>query len=420
MKYLFVFLFSLLFASGYAQTDTTQQIIPGRKNSIEQQKKPYVILISSDAFRYDFADEYKAQHLLAFADSGVRAASMIPSYPSLTFPNHYALVTGLYPSHSGLVHNNFYDPKTGRRYNNNDKKAVADSSWYGGTPLWVLAEQQQMLSASFYWVAAEAPIQGINPTYYYNYNKLIPIQRRIAQVGEWLHLPDEKRPHLITFYMSDVDDAAHKYGPDSKETGAAVHFVDSVVNELVKVAKSTGLDVNFIFVSDHGMTRVDNEHPLELPVIDTNKFVVAGDGILVELYARPGADVQGTYKKLKAGAKNYQVILKKDMPAKLHYGADDDRFNRIGDILLKPEWPHVFKYMGKTHINPGWHGLDPYLVKDVHATFMAWGPSIKKGVKTGSFNNVNVYDVITSILSLKPNEQTDGDGKLPEKILVKQ
>ncbi|MBE9582821.1 alkaline phosphatase family protein [Mucilaginibacter sp. JRF] len=418
MKYFLAIPLMLLFLSSYAQTDTTQQIIAGRKNSKAQQKKPYVILISSDAFRYDFAKKYNAQHLLAYSDSGVRADAMIPSYPSLTFPNHYTLVTGMYPAHTGLVHNNFYDPATKKHYDNSDKKAVADSSWYGGTPLWVLAEKQQMLSASFYWVAAEAPIQGTNPTYYYNYNKQIPINTRIQKVGEWLRLPEAERPHLITFYMSNVDDAAHKYGPDSKEAGAAVQYVDSVVNELVKVSKSTGLDVNFVFVSDHGMTRVDNEHPIQLPAIDTSKFVIAGDGILVELYAKPGADIQSTYKALKAQAKDYQVILKQDMPARLHYGSKDDKYNRIGDILLKPDWPHVFKYIGKTNINPGWHGFDPFLVKDVHATFMAWGPAFKKHQQIKAFSNVNVYNIITQILGLIPQQQTDGNNKIANEVLL--
>ncbi|MCC8409967.1 ectonucleotide pyrophosphatase/phosphodiesterase [Mucilaginibacter sp. UR6-1] len=419
MKHFFIIPLLLLFISSYAQTDTTQKVIAGRKNSLAQQNKPYVILISSDAFRYDFAKKYNAQHLLAFSDSGVRADAMIPSYPSLTFPNHYALVTGMYPSHSGLVHNNFYDPATQKHYNNNDKKAVADSSWYGGTPLWVLAEKQQMLAASFYWVAAEAPIQGVNPTYYYNYNNQIPIGRRIQKVGEWLRLPAEQRPHLITFYLSNVDDAAHKYGPDSKEAGEAVQYVDSVVNELVKVVKPTGLDVNFIFVSDHGMTRVNNKHPMQLPAVDSTKFTMAGDGILVELYAKPGADVQGTYKVLKAQARNYSVILKKDMPARLHYGTKDDRYNRIGDILLKPNWPYVFKYVGKTYINPGWHGFDPFLVKDVHATFLAWGPAFKKHTQVKAFSNVNVYNIITRILGLTPQEQTDGTNKIAGKVLLK-
>ena len=136
----------------FAQPDSAQHIVPGRKNSAAAQQKPYVILISADGFRHDFADRYQATHLQALRSSGVAAKGMIPSYPTLTFPNHYAIATGLYPSHHGLVDNTFYDPQKKQLYRIANRQAVEDSSWYGGTPIWVLAEQQQMISACFYWV----------------------------------------------------------------------------------------------------------------------------------------------------------------------------------------------------------------------------------------------------------------------------
>ena len=145
--------------------DLTQQIVPGRKNSPAQQVKPYIILISADGFRADFAEKYAAKNLQNLSKNGIRAKFMTPSYPSVTFPNHYSIVTGLYPSHHGLVDNSYIDVPTGAFYNMGNKKMVAEGKWYGGTPLWVLAEKQQMITASFYWVASEAAIQGIRPTY---------------------------------------------------------------------------------------------------------------------------------------------------------------------------------------------------------------------------------------------------------------
>ena len=167
MKYYLSFLFFLLITStGFGQADTTQKIIPGRTNSPEQEQKPYVILISADGFRWDYAQKHNAEHLLALAKSGVQAESMLPSYPSVTFPNHYSIVTGLYPSHEGLVNNSFYDADT-KSFFSYKGKTGTDAIWYkGGTPIWVLAEQQKMLSASFYWVGSEAEVQGVRPTYY--------------------------------------------------------------------------------------------------------------------------------------------------------------------------------------------------------------------------------------------------------------
>jgi predicted AlkP superfamily pyrophosphatase or phosphodiesterase len=154
MKKYSLFIICLILGTAAFAQDTTQKIIPNRKNSIAQQKKPYVILISADGFRYDYAKKYNAQYLLSLSSGGVQAESMIPSYPSVTFPNHYALVSGLYPSHSGLVNNSFYDRERRDSYSMSNKQKVSDSSWYFGSPLWVLAEQQKMLSASFYWVAS--------------------------------------------------------------------------------------------------------------------------------------------------------------------------------------------------------------------------------------------------------------------------
>ncbi|WP_428331178.1 ectonucleotide pyrophosphatase/phosphodiesterase [Mucilaginibacter sp.] len=419
MKTYFALIFSLFIAAtAFAQNDTTQKIVEGRKNSPDQEKKPYVILISADGFRYDYAEKYKATHLLALSSSGVSASSMIPSYPSVTFPNHYTLVTGLYPSHTGLVNNSFFDRNLKESYSMGNKTKVADPKWYGGTPLWVLAEQQHLLAASFYWVASEAPIKDTRPTYYYIYNDKISIHNRIEAVVAWLKLPAESRPHFITFYLPQVDHAGHLYGPDAPETEKQVHFVDSAVYELTKAVTTTGLNVNYVFVSDHGMTKIDREHTISKPAaIDTSKFIVSGDDILVQLYAKDRKDIQETYQQLKKEAVDYKVYLKENMPTNLHYGTSDDWHNRIGDILLIPNWPKVFNMYGRKQLNPGTHGFDPYAVMDMHATFYAWGPAFKSHLKIPEFQNVNIYPLITAILGLNYTEKIDGTKQLAQEVL---
>lgn len=417
-KYISLFAALFIAAGALAQNDTTQKVIEGRKNSPEQEKKPYVILISADGFRYDYAEKYHAEHLLDLANDGVKATSMIPSYPSVTFPNHYTLVTGLYPSHSGLVNNSYYDRDRKDFYSMSNKAKVADGSWYGGTPLWVLAEQHQMLAASFYWVASEANIKDVHPTYYYIYNDKISIHNRIQGVVDWLNLPSEKRPHFITFYLPQVDHAGHLYTPESPEVEQQVHFVDSAVYELTKAVKTTGLDVDYVFVSDHGMTKIDREHPITKPeAVDTSKFIVSGDEVLVQLYAKNPAYIKDTYDKLKAEATDYKVYLKENMPAELHFGKNDDWHNHIGDILLLPNWPKVFNITNHK-LNPGTHGFDPYAVKEMHATFYAWGPDFKKHLVVAPFQNVNIYPLVTTILGLPYTEKIDGTKKLANEVLV--
>lgn len=397
-----------------AQSDTAQHTSQ-RKNSLEQQKKPYVILISADGFRWDYAKKYQANHLLDMGKNGVRAASMIPSFPSVTFPNHYSLVTGLYPSHHGLVNNSFLDEKTNERYSMGAKNKVRDGKWYGGTPLWVLAEQHQMNAASMFWVGSEAEIKGLRPSYYYDYNEKIPVAQRIAKVQEWLMMPEDDRPHLITFYLSEPDHAGHSFGPDSEQTDHAVKEVDSIIFQLTKAVESTKLPVNYIFVSDHGMTAVDRENPLTTPkAIDTAKYIIASSGTMMDIHAKNKADINSLYEQLKREEKDYTAYLKSEMPKRFHYGASDDRMNRIGDILLIPTWPKVFSTRKP---GAGYHGFDPSIVKDMHATFIAWGPAFKNNLEIRSFENVNIYPLIANILGLTYQEQIDGKPEVLQPIL---
>jgi len=403
-----------------AQADTAQKVDAATRNATAQQQKPYVIMISIDGFRYDYADTHKAVHLKKMGDEGVHAESMIPSYPSLTFPNHYSLATGLYPAHHGLVQNYFYDRNFKSFYSYKSKTAT-EGKWYGGTPIWLLAERQKMLSASFYWVGSEADIQGQYPTYYYKYNEQIGIHDRIQTVVNWLKQPEDRRPHLITFYFPEVDHNGHHYGPDAPETDKSVHFVDSAIYELTKAVKATGLKINYIIVSDHGMTSIDRQNSPVTPAIalDTTKFIRADEGVLMHLYAKKPEYIAEAYAEIKAEAKDYKVYLRDSLPAQWHYSTKDDKYDCIGDIVLVPNWPESFN---TTHrkLDPGAHGYDPFAVKDMHAIFYAWGPNFKKGLTIPTFPNVDVYPMIAKLLGLTYTEQIDGTIELADKVLVEK
>jgi predicted AlkP superfamily pyrophosphatase or phosphodiesterase len=389
--------------------DTTQKVIEGRRNDKSQINKPYVILISADGFRADFTELYDATFLKSISKNGVRANFMTPAFPSLTFPNHYSIVTGMYPSHHGLVDNTYYDKARGTEYRMGNQKIVQDGSWYGGTPLWVLAEKQKMLSASFYWVASEADIQNTRPTYYYVYNEKIDIANRIKAVKSWLSLPEDQRPHMITFYFPQVDHEAHTYGPNDKHVEEAVKYVDSSVNALQAELATLHLPINYIFVSDHGMTKVDNDNTLSMPVaIDTAAFRVPWGDALIHLYAKDKSKIESTYEGLKKDA-SISVYKLDETPDYWHTKTTDDKYNRLGDLIVVPHLPKVFNFSTrKTTL--GKHGFDNHTV-DMRATFMAWGPAFKTGLRINDFENVNVYPLIAKILGLQINEK-EIDGKL--------
>ncbi|MEX6687316.1 ectonucleotide pyrophosphatase/phosphodiesterase [Danxiaibacter flavus] len=417
MKVLLILL--LLPSILFAQSDTTQKIIADRSNSVEQQKKPYVILISADGFRYDLADKYNAENLKRLRSNGIAAASMKPSFPSLTFPNHYTIATGLYPSHHGLVDNTFYDKKKDITYSIGNRKAVADSSFYGGTPLWVLAEKQHMISASFYWVGSETAVQGVRPTYYYLYNTDIDIDTRINVVKNWLTLPEEKRPHLITFYLPEVDHEEHLHGIESKEALDAVQFVDNAIGKMVRTLDSLQLPINYIFLSDHGMVEIDTVNSIPLPpAIDTTKFVVPNGDVILHLYAKDKNDVKPTYEALKQQAKDFAVYLPDETRKAWHYSSKDDLHDRIGDIVLIPAFPKIFNIKNRKKLMPGYHGFDNDMPQ-MQATFYAWGPAFKQHLIIPSFENVNVYPFIANILGLKITDKIDGNFKVLKNTLAK-
>ncbi|WP_299756994.1 ectonucleotide pyrophosphatase/phosphodiesterase [uncultured Pontibacter sp.] len=406
-------------APAMAQSITAQQVVEGRSNSPEQMEKPYVIMVSADGFRYDYAEKYRAKHLKAFAAEGVQAESMVPSFPSKTFPNHYTLVTGMYPVSHGLVGNSFYDPKRNDTFYINDRKKVTDASWYGGVPLWVLAEQQQLLSASFYWVGSEAPILDTYPTYWYRYNEDVKFKKRVQAVVDWLQLPEEKRPHLITFYMPEVDHAGHTFGPESPETSSEVRRLDKRMKQLTDAVAKTGLPVNYIFVSDHGMTQIDQQSTILLPpFINENDFKIVSGGTMTELHATNAAAILPLYQKLKSNpSQYYDAYLKDEMPAHLNYSGKQDRYNRVGDIVLVAKAPKLFASSSGRMPAPGNHGFDPIAVKDMHATFIAWGPNFKEGLKVGTFSNVQVYAIVAKLLGLPYSHQIDGDDTVAEQVL---
>jgi predicted AlkP superfamily pyrophosphatase or phosphodiesterase len=368
-------------------------------NAAAQIDKHYVVLVSLDGFRYDYAKKYAATHLLAIAAHGASVPQgMIPAYPSLTFPNHYTIVTGLYPEHHGIVGNSFYDPARKERYTYTNPQTSADGSWYGGTPLWSLAEQQGMRTACFFWPGSEAEIAGQRPTYYLHFDNSVPDQARIDQVIAWLRLPQEQRPHFITLYYSQVDHAGHEFGPDSPQTAAAVKQVDALMGTLEKNLNALHLPIDLIIVSDHGMEKIQGGW------IDLDKFATLSDFTTVGsfLYAPSEEAAAAAYNKLKAADASFMVYRRANVPAELHYSTNP----REGDPVIVARGPYAIRAEGpppgREDRAPevGNHGFDPFMMPNMKAIFYAEGPDIRHGVALKPFENVNVYPLIVKILGL--------------------
>jgi len=364
-----------------------------------QQSRHYVVLVSLDGFRYDYAAKYGATHLLAIAAHGASTPEgMIPAYPSLTFPNHYTIVTGLYPEHHGIVGNEFYDPARKAKYSYTDAKTNADGSWYGGTPLWSLAEQQGMRSACFFWPGSEAEIAGKRPSYYLHYDGKYPDALRIDQVIAWLKLPPAQRPHFITLYYANVDHAGHEFGPNSPQVAEAVKRVDALMGTLEKDLDALHMPIDLIVVSDHGMEKIQGGWLTLGQFAPLDGFVTAGS----LLYAPNEQAANAAYQKLKAASSEFMVYRRANVPAELHFNSNP----REGDPVIVARGPYAIRAEapppGIEDRAPllGNHGFDPFMMPSMKAIFYAEGPDIRRGVKLKSFENVNVYPLIVKILGL--------------------
>jgi len=393
-------------AAVHAQQITPVIAVDHGPESAQQQQKHYVVMVSLDGFRYDYAKKYGARHILAIGEKGASAPDgMIPSYPSLTFPNHYTLVTGLYPEHHGIVANSFYDPARKASYALGDPKSVTDGTWYGGVPLWSLAEKQGMRSACFFWPGSEAEIAGERPSYYLRFDNKIDDNKRIDQVIAWLHLPEEQRPHFITLYYSDVDRAGHQFGPDTPQVAEAVQHVDKLIGQLHAELDALHLPIDLIVVSDHGMERVQGSWINLDKYVSLDNFETTGP----LLYAHSEADANHAYQKLKAADALFTVYRRAQVPASLHYNGNP----RTGDPVVVPKGPYMIRAHGpepghEDHAPPaGEHGYDPYEMHSMRAIFFAAGPDIKPGVAVKPFENINVFPLVTKILGLE-NPPIDG------------
>jgi alkaline phosphatase D len=278
-------------------------------NSPHAQAQHYVVLVSLDGFRWDYAQRDHATHLLALGKQGVWAPKgMLPSYPSLTFPNHYTLVTGLYPEHQGLVANSFYDETMHARYSLADIDTVRDGAWYGGTPLWSLAESQGMRTASLFWVGSEARIAGFRPTWYAQFDSNTAAtdavdQARIDNAVALLKLPAADRPHFITIYYSEPDHEGHEFGPDAPETKAAALKMDGMVGKLKAALDSTGFPIDLAIVSDHGMVKSQGGWITLDQFADLNGFEAVGS----LLYGKTEEDRVRVYNQLKKASPQFVV-----------------------------------------------------------------------------------------------------------------
>lgn len=383
---------------------------------------PIVILVSFDGWRWDYQARYGAPNVQRLVARGVRAERLVPSFPSKTFPNHYTLVTGLYPGRHGIVANSIKDPATGRRFSLSNRREVQDPMWWGGEPIWVRLQNAGGVAAAMFWPGSEAPILGQHPRYWLPFDEGMPGRVRVDRVLAWLDLPAGQRPSFMTLYLEDVDTAAHNAGPDSRAVRDAIRRVDGYLGRLLDgLARRQLLDrVNVVLTSDHGLAETSMDR-----VIVLDDYVALDDVDVVDLnptlglFPRDGR-AEAVYAALAGAHPRLRVYRRAETPAPWHFrehprippivGVADEGWQ----ILRRAT---VAERVGRRLFGPrGEHGYDPYAAPSMHGVFVAAGPAFRSGVSVPAFENVHVYNALAAALGLTP-APNDGDPAVARSLL---
>ena len=374
-----------------------------------------LILVSLDGVRPEYLQRGLTPTLRRLARTGVAARGMRPSYPSLTFPNHYSIVTGLRPDRHGIVANRMRDAELGE-FTMENRAAVGDGRWWGGVPLWVSLHRVGVRTAAMFWPGTEADVLGVRPHWWYRFDYKVNMDTRVDRVLAWMALPEAERPRLITLYFEHVDAAGHYYGPDSTEVDQTLRKVDRALAKLVRGLRDQNSVANLVIVSDHGMEATSEQRLVIVDdYIDPAKIEINEYGALLMATPLRGFE-QEAASALVGQHKHMQCWPKAELPPRWHHGSHP----RVAPISCQLEtgWYAITRerlHNQKGKISLGKHGYDPELAS-MHAIFIANGPDFAVGKRLDVFDNVDVYPLLAKLLDVAPVEN-DGDPTALESAL---
>jgi predicted AlkP superfamily pyrophosphatase or phosphodiesterase len=370
----------------------------------QQDQPPYLLLVGIDGLRWDIIDRHPAPTLRRLAAQGVRAQGVVPVMPSKTFPNFYAIATGLYPDRNGVLDNASYDPALDMTFR---MSLQDDPRWFQGEPIWVTAERQGLRAATMFWVGSGAEIDGIRPTYWHPFDGSIPNAQRVAQVLAWFALEESQRPRFLSVYFEAIDSASHSFGVDSAEERAAVLAVDNALSELLQGLEAQGVlsQTNVMVVGDHGMTDLSAERIIYVDdyvdLSDLYSPQLSGDrqgNAVFAAFHGEAQEVERVYRALALAHPHMSVYRKSGFPEWFKQGHPQ----REPDLIIMPDLGWMLSKRGIPYEGPrASHGFNPH-ERDMHASFIAAGPAFKTGEVVEPFPIVDIYNIMAHVLKLSP------------------
>lgn len=369
-----------------------------------------LLLVSFDGFRYDYLSKTDTPNFDALVKSGVISDGLIPVFPSKTFPNYYAIATGLYPENNGFIGNSMYDSEMDRFFSMGDREQVENPEWYGGEPIWNTVEKNGKKAGTMFWVGSEAPIQGMRPTFWKRYNGRIPSKERVDTVLHWMTLESDKQIDFGTLYFSFVDSQGHRHGTESQAVVDAIQQADELIGYLLEQMEEKNLleNTNLMIVSDHGMADVSRERLVVLDdYINPDDIEIISSSPVLMMNAKPGK-LEEVYLALKAGEEHFRVFKKENLPERFHL----KNHPRTPELVMVADLGYTintaeFIQQRESYPSGGTHGFDNQ-EKEMHALFLASGPAFKEGLRVKEVENVELYELMAYLLNIEP-ASTDGN-----------
>jgi len=341
-------------------------------NKIFTDLNPTIILISLDGFHPAYLEKHKNSHLNQIAKEGIRAKWMTPVFPTKTFPNHYSIVTGLYPENHGIIHNTIYDPAFKSIFSLGKREEVQNARWWQGEPIWVTAEKSGLKTAPFFFPGSEAAIAGIRPAFWQAYNGSMPNSDRVDQVLKLLDFSAAERPQFFSLYFSDLDDVGHNFATSSKEVKSSIAGIDNIIGRLIN-----GLKERDIY---------DKVNPGNIIILDDyfnkeNAEVIIWDDQLTGIFPKKGKEAI-IYNELKnENPGHVSIFHKSKIPDRFHYN-NNPRIpaiiclaNEGWVIMNRSDFENKQRNNWFSTTTTGAHGYDNQL-ESMRAIFLAKRPSI--------------------------------------------
>uniref|UniRef100_A0A8C3BAF8 Alkaline phosphodiesterase I n=1 Tax=Cairina moschata TaxID=8855 RepID=A0A8C3BAF8_CAIMO len=383
--------------------------------------KSPVLLFSLDGFRAEYLQTWGRllPVISKLQKCGTFTSSMRPVYPSKTFPNHYSVVTGLYPESHGIIDNKMYDLKRNASFTLRSEEKF-NPQWYQGQPIWLTAMYQGLKAGTFFWPGSDVAIDGTFPNLYEKYNSSIPFEERVVTILRWLQLPEDERPHFYTLYLEEPDSSGHKFGPVSSGVILALQRVDNIVGMLMDGLKQMNLHkcLNIIFISDHGMEAGSCRKTAYLSnYLDNVRDFILVPGPAARLRPNNVPDeyfsfnYEGIVRNLTCREPNqpFKAYMKQLLPKRFHY-ANNDRIEPL-HFYLNSQWQLARKPFEIKSCTGGFHGSDNRF-PSMQAIFIGFGPGFKFQTQVDPFENIEVYNLMCDLLDLKPAPNNGTHGQL--------